>query len=77
VADPSGGRGGPAPAPSDDGWSAHEAQQRRAWARTTARQRLAWLEDAKRFVARVRVALRSRSAARPQPQTGRSGPERR
>jgi len=75
VADPSGGRGAPAPAPSDDGWSAHEAQQRRAWGRTTARQRLAWLEDAKRFVARVRAAAAKRSATHPG--EARSDPDRR
>jgi hypothetical protein len=43
-----------------DGWSAHEAEQRRAWARTTARQRLEWLEQAKRFAARAAAAVRVR-----------------
>lgn len=45
--------------PSLAGWSAHEAEQRKAWQRTTARQRLAWLEDAKRFAGKAKaVALR-------------------
>jgi len=48
-------------APSD-GWSAHEAEQRKAWQRTTAQQRLAWLEDAKRFAAKAaQAATRRRS----------------
>jgi hypothetical protein len=42
---------------SEQGWKAHEEEQRSAWLRLTPAQRLAWLEEAKRF---AEVAKRAR-----------------
>ncbi len=57
-----GAESGTASARGPDGWSAHDAEQRRSWQATTAQERLAWLEDAKRFVARAMEAARPRGS---------------
>ena len=51
----------------ENGWRAHEEEQRRAWLRLTPAQRLAWLEEAKRF-AEVAKRARKTSAAADLPQ---------
>ena len=47
----------------ENGWKAHEEEQRRAWLRLTPAQRLAWLEDAKRFAETAKRARKTRAAA--------------
>ena len=50
----------------ENGWKAHEEEQRRAWLRLTPAQRLAWLDEAKRF-AEIAKRARKTSAASPGP----------
>jgi len=38
---------------NDDGWTAHEREQRRTWRALTPAQRLAWLWQAKLFARRA------------------------
>jgi hypothetical protein len=50
----------------ENGWKAHEEEQRRAWLQLTPAQRLAWLEEAKRFAEAAKRAGKT-SAASPRP----------
>ena len=47
----------------ENGWRAHEEEQRRAWLRLTPAERLAWLEEAKRFAEMAKRAHNTRAAA--------------
>jgi hypothetical protein len=48
----------------ENGWKAHEEEQRSAWLRLTPAQRLAWLEDAKRFAEAAKRARKTSAATR-------------
>jgi hypothetical protein len=49
----------------ENGWTAHEEEQRLAWLRLTPAQRLTWLEEAKRFADLARRARKTNIASRP------------
>lgn len=49
---------------SENGWKAHDEEQRSAWLRLTPAQRLAWLEDAKRFAEAAKRARKTSAATR-------------